>query len=37
MENFDWDSWIKEATRYKPVAGIDVDLSEWELRHGENK
>jgi hypothetical protein len=25
MEDFDWDSWIKEATRYKPCASLWID------------
>jgi hypothetical protein len=25
MDNFDWDSWIKEATRYKPCASLWID------------
>jgi hypothetical protein len=25
MDSFDWDSWIKEATRYKPCASLWID------------
>ena len=33
MNNFDWDSWIKEATKYKQCASlwIDKDASRVEL------
>jgi hypothetical protein len=31
------NSGLDIANKIKEAAGIDVDLSEWELRYGENK